>query len=78
MALPAVLHTNVDAEEWPTFSLLCAHGAGIPGQKHPSSTPDELGAVLRVSSSRNHLPSGYDRHRPHNKADGYIEGESRR
>ena len=78
MAFPSVLHSNVDEKDQPGFSTLCSHGAGVHGQQHPSSTPDELGAVLRVSSARNHLKSGYARHRTLYEADGYIEGESRR
>ena len=78
MAFPSVLHSNVDEEDWPGFSTLRSHGAGVHGQQHASSTPDKLGAVLRVSSSRNHLQSGYARNRTLYEADGYIEGESRR
>ena len=78
MVFLSVLHSNVDEEDRPGFSTLCSHGAGVHGQQHPSSTPDDLGAVLRVSSSINHLQSGYARRRTLYEADGYIEGESRK
>ena len=69
-------HASVAAEEWRSFSTLCAYSAGLHGQQYPSCSPDELGAILRVSSTRNYLQSGYALHRTRNQADGYIKGQS--
>ena len=78
MAFRSVLHSNVDSEKWPALSTLFGQSAGVHGQQHASSTPDELGAVLRASYPRNHLQSRYARHRTLYQAHDYIEGESRR